>query len=280
MKPPTSKAPVVVGIDGSQAAIDAARWAAAEALARGVPLRLVHVIEVEDDVDLEFDEDPAEMARDWPETERGRVSLRAASAAAQGTGKPLTIETEILCGEVYSTLIDESKHATMLCVGAVGIVPVCHHLLGSTAATLAEHAHGPLAVVRSPHSTPTSEPDWIITVVDDSAQSDAVVDYALDEAHLRHAPLLALAVPRRGHREVPYDELDRRVATWRHDHPDLRIDPASIPTDIATFLARHDEMSVQLVVVGAVDADQAAAIIGSDRPGRQTPSRPSVLVVR
>ena len=35
--------PVVVGIDGSQAAIDAATWAVDEAVSRGVPLRLVHV---------------------------------------------------------------------------------------------------------------------------------------------------------------------------------------------------------------------------------------------
>jgi nucleotide-binding universal stress UspA family protein len=35
---------VVVGIDGSQAAIDAARWAVDEALSVNVPLRLVHVI--------------------------------------------------------------------------------------------------------------------------------------------------------------------------------------------------------------------------------------------
>ena len=34
---------VVVGIDGSQAALDAATWAVAEAVSLGVPLRLVHV---------------------------------------------------------------------------------------------------------------------------------------------------------------------------------------------------------------------------------------------
>jgi len=34
---------VVVGIDGSQAALDAATWAVAEAVNLGVPLRLVYV---------------------------------------------------------------------------------------------------------------------------------------------------------------------------------------------------------------------------------------------
>ena len=35
----------VVGIDGSQAAIEAAEWAVDEAISREVPLRLIHVIQ-------------------------------------------------------------------------------------------------------------------------------------------------------------------------------------------------------------------------------------------
>jgi nucleotide-binding universal stress UspA family protein len=40
----TPKPSVVVGIDGSQAAIRAAEWAVDEAVSREVPLRLVEVI--------------------------------------------------------------------------------------------------------------------------------------------------------------------------------------------------------------------------------------------
>ena len=43
MTQPEGAQSVVVGIDGSQAALDAATWAVAEAVSRGVPLRLVHV---------------------------------------------------------------------------------------------------------------------------------------------------------------------------------------------------------------------------------------------
>ncbi len=99
MKQPKSAGPIVVGIDGSQAAIDAALWAADEAVTRKVPLRLVHVIEVEDDFDCDMDEDPAEIAKAWPESEYGRASLRAASAAVRSTGKALTLETQIVWGD-------------------------------------------------------------------------------------------------------------------------------------------------------------------------------------
>ena len=40
----TTQLPIVVGIDGSQAAIQAAEWAIDEAVSREVPLRLVEVI--------------------------------------------------------------------------------------------------------------------------------------------------------------------------------------------------------------------------------------------
>jgi nucleotide-binding universal stress UspA family protein len=44
MNDPQSPQRIVVGIDGSDAAINAAKWAVAEAISRDVPLRLVHAI--------------------------------------------------------------------------------------------------------------------------------------------------------------------------------------------------------------------------------------------
>jgi hypothetical protein len=43
-----SPGPVVVGIDGSDASIGAAQWAAKEAVHQDVPLRLVYVIQITD----------------------------------------------------------------------------------------------------------------------------------------------------------------------------------------------------------------------------------------
>ncbi|WP_173010210.1 universal stress protein [Mycolicibacterium sp. P9-64] len=280
MKPLQCTSPIVVGIDGSQAAIGAALWAADEALSRNVPLRLVHVIDVEDEVDRDLDGDPAVVARDWPETERGMASLRAASAAVQDTGKRLDVETQILWGEIDQVLIKESETATMVCVGSVGIAPVCREVLGSTATTVVEKGLCPVAVIRTPHAAPTSEPDWIVAVVDDTVESDEVADFALEEAHLRRAPVLALGVSRGSHHEVHYDDLQRRVDSWRHDHPYVHIYPVSVPTDAAAFLAQHDELSVQLTVLGAAASDQAPAIVGPHRPSRRAHNQCSVLVVR
>jgi nucleotide-binding universal stress UspA family protein len=280
MKQTDSAAPIVVGIDGSEAAVVAALWAADEAVTRNVSLRLVHVIDVEDDVDREMDEDPAEIAKDWPETQYGRTSLRAAATAVQFTGKSLTVEAQIVWGEVDSMLLKESQEAAMVCVGSVGISPFCHELLGSTAATLAEKAHGSVAIIRTPHCPPTAEPDWIVTAVDDGPESNAIVRYAIDEARVRRAPLLALGVSQSEQRGVHYGDLERRVAAWRSHNPELHIHPVAVPTDVAGFLKLHHELSVQLAVIGAADAEQVPAIVGPHRDTDARRSRCSVLVVR
>lgn len=280
MQPPRVTSPIVVGIDGSRAAIDAAVWAADEALSRDVTLRLVHVIDVEDEVDRELDEDPAVVARDWPETAQGIQALSDASAAVRNTGKAVNVETQILWGDVDSTLIAESHRATMICVGSAGIAPVCRQILGSTAATLADQAHSPVAVIRTAHPSTPSEPHWIVAVVDDSPGSDGVVEQAVAEAHLRRAPVIALGVSRDGQRAVHYDELERRVIRWRHDHPHVHIYPVSVPSDASTFLAQHDELSVQLTILGAASSEQTPALVGPHRPSRSAHTSSSVLVVR
>ena len=45
MSPNDAVGTVVVGVDGSKAAINAALWAIDEAISRDVPLRLIHVVE-------------------------------------------------------------------------------------------------------------------------------------------------------------------------------------------------------------------------------------------
>ena len=44
MNHPQSPARIVVGIDGSDAAINAAKWAVTEATSRDIPLRLIHAV--------------------------------------------------------------------------------------------------------------------------------------------------------------------------------------------------------------------------------------------
>jgi nucleotide-binding universal stress UspA family protein len=241
---------------------------------------MIHVIDVEDEVDRDLDGDPSVVARYWPETDSGLESLRVAAAAIRGTRKPLHFETQIRWGDVDDVLLRESKVAMMVCVGSAGISPMCHEILGSTAARIADEAHCPVAVIRRPPTAPTQEPDWIVAVVDDTSSSDVVICCALEEARLRRAPVLVLGVPRMGHDELHCEDLERRAGTWRHDHPYVHIYPVPIQTTAATFLAEHDELSVQLTVLGAADAGQTPAIVGPCQPHGTMHRTSSVLVVR
>lgn len=279
MQDPSPTLPVVVGIDGSRAALHAARWAAIEAASRDTPLRLVHVV----DVDHGTGEDPAVIARDWPDTRRGLQALRAASAAVRADGLPSVLETQIRYGNVDATLIDESDRAAMMCIGSVGIAPGSHQPIGSTAATVADRAHCPVAVIRRPGVGPDSsppKPQWIVAVVDDVSAGDPIVESAVAEAHLRHAHVLVLGTAGHGRRPVHYDELERQVPHWRAAHPDVHVYPVSIPSSPARFLESHDELVVQLAVVGGEAAAEAPALIGPHRSSHPGRTQRSVLVVR
>ena len=266
--------PVVVGVDGSQAALDAALWAADEAVDRSAPLRLVHAIGVVRDRSIPFD-----LYR--PEIGYGETALRAASAAVEATGKTVKVETDIVWDAPDTALLAESRTAAMVCVGSVGIGWVASRLLGSTAAMLAEKAHCPVVVVRRRTETSVpSTPDWVAVGVDDHAGNDQVVAHALKEARLRHAAVLAVGTWTSVAGIEAYDELDQRVTRWRRENPDVHVYPVSTGASLARFLAENPEEHVQLAVVGAADSDQLQPIVGPHDRELVAHAKCSVMVVR
>src|SRR5947209_7395181 len=101
---------VVVGVNGSQAAVNAARWTIDEALSRQLPMRLIYVIPRPD-----AQTGPA-PASEW-ELERAEMALSRAECAIQQAKKPVEVETAILSGDPGKVLIDESRDAALICVG-------------------------------------------------------------------------------------------------------------------------------------------------------------------
>jgi len=265
---------VVVGIDGSQAAIRAAEWAVDEAASREIPLRLLHVIP--DNVE------PAPFAAvgNVPmEVEYGETALRIASAAVEATGKPVKVETELVRGDPAKTLISESHSAAMICIGSVGIGRFARALLGSTATELAEAAHCPVAILRTRQSRPKPGSPLIVAAVSDAPDGKQVVELAIHEAQIRHAPVLAVGVLRADTGDIPNDELDRRVEDWGRRHPGVKIYAGATRTGIADFLAVMDK-TIQLAVIGSSDADQVASLIGPQRHPVIGHAECSVLIAR
>ena len=213
----TPQLPIVVGIDGSQAAIQAAEWAVDEAVSREVPLRLVEVIPQQAEP-----APPASVGNVRMEVEYAEAALRIAAAAVAADGKPVKVETAVLQGDPAAVLLAESRDAAMVCVGSTGIGRFARALLGSTAAELAEAAHCPVAIIRTRQRRPKPGSSLIVVAVNDSPGNDDVVEQAIKEAQLRHAPVLALGVWRQDLGEMPYDELDRRVHFWERRYPGVQ----------------------------------------------------------
>lgn len=246
---------IVVGIDGSDAAIGAAKWAVNEASSRDIPLRLVHAIpppaggNVDDRLEVEY----------------GQSALRAACSAVHALDQSVALETELVHGSPESALIDESERAAMVCIGSVGTGAVARKVLGSTAESVAKRASCPVAVIRSaPDGEPTS-PGWVAVVVDDSPENDSVLEHGFKEARLRDAPILALGVWRLGLGEIPYPQLDDRLGPWVSRYPDVHVMPAAARRGAAEFLSKTQE-PVQLAVVGSDDTDKVARIVGARKP--------------
>ncbi|HEY2196959.1 MAG TPA: universal stress protein [Mycobacterium sp.] len=268
-----ASAPVVVGVDGSDAAIEAAIWAIDEAVSRDVALRIVHVTHIEERHAISDDEFRLDV-------QYAETSLQAATAAVEATGKQVKIETELLWGTVHTALIDESRYAAMICLGSVGIGAIVGKLLGSTAATLAKESDCPVAIIREPHHPTRDRTDWIVATVENQADYDCVIQYAMKEALLRNAPLLAVGVWQHDVDTTAYEDLKYRIAVWKQHFPDVHVYPVASRTGIAQFLSENKDESVKLAVIGKADAAQVAQIIGPHAHPLTGHGECSVLVVR
>ncbi|MCU1629241.1 MAG: UspA protein [Pseudonocardia sp.] len=188
--------PVVVGVDGSESALNAVRWAAGEAQRRGAILRLVNAVGWTSTPHV------ANIGLGQAAYHKGLMllansQLDAAAESARTAVPGLEIEKEARDGYPPPILTDESKHAELLVVGNRGRGGFLGLMAGSVAVTMAACAACPVVVVReslseSPGSHGDSATASVIVGVDGSPSSQAALAFAFDEALLRRAPLVAV----------------------------------------------------------------------------------------
>ena len=111
---------VVVGVDGSESALDATRWAASEAVRRGAPLRLVAAVAWTTFRAIGLPGLGQEHQRQV--TERVAEEHLAAAATAAGEAEPdVVVEREVCGGEAPVVLRRESERAALLVLGTRGL---------------------------------------------------------------------------------------------------------------------------------------------------------------
>jgi nucleotide-binding universal stress UspA family protein len=251
--PPVS---IVVGVDGSKAAVRAAVWAVDEAISRDIPLRLVHVITPDANAYVHL----GDLDRDWARAEH---VAHVAWKAVEATGEPVKIEMEILRGDPASMLARASRSAAMVCVGWTGRSRSAE--LGSIASSLSRSAHCPVAVIRA-RARASLDGRWIIARVDESPCSDAVLLQATKEARLRRAPLLALTTGSdhdagASSADAIRLRLDRHLAERSLDATEVSLCSLPIGHGVLEYLANNVGLA-QLVVVGADDPRVVTELTG------------------
>jgi nucleotide-binding universal stress UspA family protein len=257
--PPT----VVVGIDGSRPALDAALWAVDEAVDRDIPLRLVYAIQPSESTSGFLDKANRDLAA-------AECAVRYAFTAVESMEKPVKIEAEILQNRPTQALLEASRGAALLCVGSIGLNSGAQGTVGATAAALASASHCPVAVVRGHDPVRRG---WVVADLDATEDSDAVLLRGLDEARLRHAPLRVLTTWQSRFTDI-YDrravaernriakaELDRRVAHWKKRCADLDVHTVAVHGNTLNYLAKNAG-TIQTLVVGRDRAHGIREFVG------------------
>lgn len=272
--PPFTAPSIVVGVDGSRAGLRAALWALAAATARDLPLHLV-------------------AAAERGDTAAAQSAVRAAATEVTAAATAVAVRTDVVAGNPTEVLLEASRRAVMLCVGDVGLKHFDHlHApagggVGSTAAALVASAHCPVAVVRGDGPPAADGSGWVVVELDSTPDSAAVLQFAVEEARLRRAPLRALGTWQSADHDPQTVEesgrmvrlqLDRRLEQWRHRYPDLDVTPIAVRDSGLTFLTEN-AATIQLVVVGARNTAAVAELLGPAGMSALRDTDCSILVV-
>lgn len=180
---------VIVGVDGSEGAVNAARWAAAVATKFETPLQIVHAMpsmghNVTDAVAalrasvMSYQRDCAEIIV--------REALDAVSSQSPDLDVT-TVSTDIPVDEVLNQL---GETARMIVIGSSAVTPAGALFLGSTTLAVATHATCPVVAWRGPNVVPTDGP--IVVGVDETQSSSAALENAFSFAERFDVKLAAV----------------------------------------------------------------------------------------
>jgi hypothetical protein len=256
---------VVVGVDGSAAALHAVEWAAHEAVRRHRPLLLVscYTIPFYGDPGL-FGTYAIENQVEAVKAEhQGFVHLAAKRAAE--LEPHLAITSEVVLGSPAITLAQHLVPDSELVVGSTGHSGKFADFVGSTATAVCHHVTVPVVVVPTASSKRGRLMRKIVVGTDGSEAALDALRWAYDEARLAHAELVVVHSW-----EYPYTDgtgtVDLRKK-MRHDAASqLDADTARLATraaadGVVVVTRLLEKLAAQALVEEGADAD--LIVVGS-----------------
>lgn len=257
--------PVVVGVDGSDSAMCAVRWAAREADLRRAPLRLVHVC-VLPSVRRPR---PVPPPRSFVSAvlAEGRYWLTKAVGIARHAVPGLLVTTDLRAGVVADVLLAESRTAQLVVLGSRG-QDGFRRMVGSVVPTLIAHGRCSVVAVRpATRRCVLPETGPVVVGVDCPESSDTALSFAFEEAAAHGVPLAAThtwldltmagarvvlpgAVDWAGVQREAERWLDERLTAWRDKYPQVEV-RAVVRRGRPERVLLEQARVARLVVVGA-----------------------------
>jgi nucleotide-binding universal stress UspA family protein len=292
MKEHRSTAPVLVGVDGSVNSLAAIEFGAWEAKRLRAPLHLVNAYRGQ------TPHSAGALPRSRREDARAMVIDLELAAHARYPG--LAVHSTTVKGGAASSLVELSRDATLVVVGARGRGGFRGLRLGAVATQVVSHAHAPVALIRPPlvgtatgldhnaadrsdrfsadeavgaeaiaaaRTAPGGGP--VIVGVDGSHGSDLAVAAGFDEAAARGTPLILLTA----WYADPFDPVRSDDAIFRRE-ADMRAEHI-LTTAAATWTEKFPEVQVVRRVapatnpsVALIEASRAASLLVVSTRGR------------
>ncbi|WP_328474463.1 universal stress protein [Actinoplanes sp. NBC_00393] len=179
---------VIVGVDGSEGALAAVRWAAQYAAEVGEPLQVVHVAGASDTESVVL---PVPVGVSNAGLRPGPSSdqiLENAVDEAAGHAPDLEVTARTISGDAVPALVEVSAEAGLLVLGSRDRGRLAAALFGSVADRVTADARCPVVVVRG-----TSEPTGpVVVAVDASGGDGQALQFAFREATRRRCAVLAV----------------------------------------------------------------------------------------
>ncbi|WP_181274447.1 universal stress protein [Brevibacterium oceani] len=311
---------IIVGIDGSDNAQCALKWAISHAQKTDSQIRLISAYTVPG---VNMSQADIVYPADFDAAVKKTIEDTAEAAAASVTEAGVPVSTTIVPGDASGVMVEHSKTADLAVVGARGRGGFAGRLLGSVALAMPAHSHCPTVVI--PSTWPTrvmpdaplpidlpvrasgartaeadgrDRPDFsgeIVAAVDPFETDTPVLRAAAAQAAIYGTPLRLVGVtathilapewmPSEDHLVKMYDEaaksFDAAVESLRADFPDLEV-RYSIFDAPATEVLVSATYTADLAVIGSRGRGGfVSTILGSTSQGVLSHAVCPVRVVR
>ncbi|HET7329061.1 MAG TPA: universal stress protein [Nocardioidaceae bacterium] len=286
----SSKAAVVVGVDGSGPGRRALVWATGEAVQRDAPLHIVHAFPF--DLMVAPEDDPHVRLA-------SQQLLDVAAHARQLAGEAVEVSSALVDGLPARSLTEESRRCALLVLGTRGHGGFANLLLGSTSVHVTTHAACPVVVVPDRETPEQDVPRPVVVGVDASACSERALEFAFDRATTRGSSVHAVQVWQAPTAYGSYagvhvldddaDRLEQEAATMlaaavgplRERYPRVGVEERVVRGHTVAELAGLSGDAADVVVVGSRGrAALAGMVLGSVSQGLLRHAAGPVVVVR